>query len=103
VSFRLTHVTATDGSYDKIELRLSFGPQPPSREPGEARFSEEQFNEPMSELAAKLQRMAAQILEDGTFELDGETYSATRTASWDFYANDRGFAVEVSFLRTPEQ
>jgi hypothetical protein len=103
VRFGLTHVTAIDGSYDKIEFSLKFGPQPPRRQPGETRYHDEQFNEPITDLAAILQQIAAQILEDGTFELGDETFSASEMARWEIYANPRGFAVEVSYHQPPEQ
>ncbi len=103
VQFGLTHVTAVDGSYDKIEFSLKFGPLPPRRQPGETRYHDEQFNEPMTNLAAILQRIGAQMLEDGTFELGGETFSASDMASWELYASPRGFAVEVRYHQPPEQ
>ncbi len=103
VQFGLTHVTATDGSYDKIEFSLKFGPVPPRRQPGETRHHDEQFSEPMTDLAAILQRIGVQILEDGTFELGGETFSASRLASWEIGASPRGFSVEVSYHLPPER
>ena len=103
VQFGLTHVTANDGSYDKIEFSLGFGPVPPRRQPGETRYGDEQFNEPITDLAAILQRIGAQILEDGTFELGGETFSASRMASWEIGASPGGFAVEVSYHQPPER
>jgi hypothetical protein len=102
VTFVITDVTTVDGSYDKIEFTLQFGPLPPRMQPGEARYGDEQFNEPITDLAAILQRLAAQILEDGTFEFDGQTFNASSMASWDIYANPRGFAVEVSY-QPPER
>ncbi len=103
VQFRLTHVTATDGSYDKIEFTLGFGPRPPRRQPGDTRYGDEQFNEPITDLAAILRLLGAQILEDGTFELGDETFAATRTASWEIYASPSGFAVEVKYHQPPGQ
>jgi hypothetical protein len=104
VSFRLTHVTASDDSYDKIEFSLAFGlDTPPIRDPNAVRHYDEQFNEPITDLAAILQRLGAQILEDGTFELGGETFSAGRMASWDIGANPRGFSVEVTYHQPPER
>lgn len=102
VTFGITDVTAVDGSYDKIEFTLQFGPLPPRMQAGETRYGDEQFNEPITDLAAILQRLAAQILEDGTFELGGQVFSAGSVASWDLYANPRGFAVEVSY-QPPER
>ena len=102
VTFKLTHVTATDGSWDKIEFSIMFGPRPPSPEGGDARYGDEQFNEPIVDLAAILQRLGAQILEDGTFELGGEVFSPSRTANWDVYASPRGFAIEVKYQEPPE-
>jgi hypothetical protein len=104
VMFRLAHVTATDGSYDKIEFGLAFGLDSlPSRPPGATRYYDEQFNEPITDLAAILQRLGAQILEDGTFELGGETFSASRMASWDVFADPRGFSVEVKYHQPRER
>ena len=103
VGFRLTHVTATDGSYDKIEFTLSFGPQPPPRQPGDPRYGDEQVNKPITDLAAILQRLGARILEDGTFELGDETFSTSRMASWEIGASSGGFSVEVSFHQPPER
>jgi len=107
VSFGLTHVTASDGSYDKIEFTLEFGLEewPPSAISGDQdapRYYDEQWNEPLADLAAVLQRLAAQILEDGTFELGGETFPASRVASWDIGASGGGFSVEVSYQEPPE-
>jgi hypothetical protein len=95
VRFGLTHVTASNGDYDKIEFGLGFGPVP-ERGPAGPRYGDEAFNEPTADLAALLQRIAGQILEDGTFELGGETFTTARTANWEIYANPEGFAVEVS-------
>jgi hypothetical protein len=104
LNFRLTNVTATDDSYDKIEFGLQFGlDSPPTRDPSAPRYGDEQFNEPITDLAAIMQLLGAQILEDGTFELGGETFSAGRMASWEIYASERGFAVEVSYQRPPER
>lgn len=103
VTFKLTHVTATDGSWDKIEFSIMFGARPPTPEGGDARYGDEQFNEPIVDLAAILQRLAAQILEDGTFELGGDVFSPTSTANWDVHASPRGFAVEVKYQEPPEQ
>jgi hypothetical protein len=102
VRFGLTHVTAVDGQYDKIEFSLSFGPRP---EPGarEPRWGDEAFNEPTADLAAILQRIGAQILEDGTFELGGEVFTVSRTANWEIGANPRGFGVEVSYHQPLEE
>jgi hypothetical protein len=105
VTFGLTHVTATDGSYDKIEFSLMFGREqwpPAPRDPSAPRYYDEQFNEPLTDLAAVLQQLAAQILEDGTFELGGETFSAGNQASWDIYAGQNGFSVEVTYQEPPE-
>lgn len=103
VSFRLSHVTATDGSYEKIEFRMEFGPLPQLPEAGEARYGDDQFNEPITDLAAILQRLGGQILEDGTFEFDGQTFTAPTRASWEIYASPRGFAIEVKYPQPPEQ
>ncbi len=102
VSFKLTNVTATDGSWDKIEFSIMFGPRPPRPEGGDARYGDEQFNEPITDLAAILQRLAAQILEDGTFELGGDVFSPTSTANWDIHASPSGFAFEVKYQEPPE-
>ncbi len=101
VAFKLTNVTATDDSFDKIEFSLMFGPRPPMG-PGDVRYYDEQFVEPITDLAAILQRIGAQILEDGTFELGGQVFSAGRTASWDVGANSSGFSVEVKYQEPPE-
>lgn len=103
VQFSLTHVAASDGSYDKIEFSLKFGPLPPRRQPGDTRYGDEQFNEPITDLAAILQRLGAQILEDGTFELGDETFAASSMASWEIGASPRGFSVEVSYHQPPAQ
>ncbi len=103
MQFTLTHVTATDGSYEKIEFGLRFGPQPPRRQPGDPRYGDEQFNQPLADLAAILQRLGARILEDGTFELGGETFSASEMASWEIGASTNGFSVEVTFHQPPER
>ena len=105
VMFRLTNVTATDGSYDKIEFTLAFGREdwpPVPGNPDAPRYYDEQWNEPLADLAAVLQRLAAQILEDGTFELGGETFPAGRVASWDIGASGGGFSFEVSYQEPPE-
>ncbi len=103
VRFVLTNVTATDGSWDKLEFTLGFGPTPPRMQPGETRYGDEQFNEPVTDLAAILQRLGAQILEDGTFELGEQTFSAGTMATWEIYASPRGFAVEVSYMPPSER
>ncbi len=105
VSFSLAHVTATAGSWDKIEFRLVFGIEewpPAPRDPSAARYYDEQYNEPVTDLAVVLQRLAAQILEDGTFELGGETFTAAEVASWDVFAGENGFSVEVKYQEPPE-
>ena len=98
VTFRLAHVTASNGSYEKIEFSLEFGPRPAFSRPEETRYNDEQFNQPVTDLAAILQRLGAQILEDGTFEFDGQTFTAASRASWEISANPRGFAIEVKYL-----
>ena len=100
VDFGITHVTAVDGSYDKIEIGLQFGPERQRRAEG-ARYGDEEYNEPTADLAALLQRIGSQILEDGTFELGGEVFSVGRTSSWEVSANQRGFSVEVSYHEPP--
>jgi hypothetical protein len=101
VAFVLTHVTATDGAYDKIEFSLHFGPTP--EWPSGAQVGDESFNEPMTDLAAIMQRIGAQILEDGTFEFNGETFTVSSTANWEIGVGPRGFAIEVSYRHPPER
>ena len=99
VGFSLTHVAANDGGYDKIEFGLRFGPVPPrvQPQPGE-RWGDEVENRPTSELAAMLQQVGAQMLENGTFELGGITFTMGERASWEIGASQRGFSVEMSYV-----
>ena len=95
VRFGLSHVTAIDGRYDKIEFSLGFGPVPERQVT--PRYGDEAFNEPTADLAALLQRISSQILEDGTFELGGEVFTVSRTSSWEIGASPGGFSLEVGY------
>ena len=96
VGFRLTHVTAVDGQYEKIELGLDFGPMPEPRPEG-PRYSEEVTNESIRDLATTLRRIAAEILEDGTFQLGDEVFTVSDQASWELYARATGLGLEVGW------
>ena len=102
VGFRLTHVAANDGGYDKIEFGVSFGPIPPMvrPQPGE-RWGDDVENHPTTELAALLQQVGAQMLEDGTFELGGITFTMGERASWEIGASQSGFSVEMGYDEPP--
>jgi len=99
VGFHITHVAANDGGYDKIEFGLAYGPVPPMvrPQPGE-RWGDDVENRPTTELAAMLQQVGAQMLEDGMFELGGITFTMGERASWEIGANQRGFSVEMSYV-----
>jgi len=104
VRFTLTHVTTTDGNTHQIEFSLRFGPQPQQGgQPEGPRFSDEPFDQPMTEVAALLQRIAAEMLENGTFELGGDTFTIGETANYELSAGPNGFSIELSYNRPRRQ
>jgi hypothetical protein len=102
VGFRLTHVTTTDGQTHKIEFSLRFGPQL-DRGPREPRFHDQPFDQPMMDIAALLQRIATEMLDDGTYELGGQEFTVGETANYEITASPRGFTIELSYHRLRQQ
>lgn len=102
VGFRLTHVATTDGQTHKIGFGLGFGP-PLERGPREPRFHDEPFDQPMTEVAALMQRIASEMLDDGTFELGGKEFTIGETANYEIVASPRGFTIELSYHRLRQQ
>jgi len=84
VRFRAAHLAGGEGGSQKIEFVLEFGPRQTraeaeaaaaAAEAGPRYYVEEAEGTPMAEFAAMLQRIATEILEDGTFMLEGEEYT----------------------------
>jgi hypothetical protein len=107
-SLGIGHVAAFDGSSEKIEMVLNWPSLPPPEPQPEAqpqpqaagpRYYEEPTNMPVTELAALLQRIATEILEDGTFMLEGEEVTVGETVGGEISISARGMSVEVGWRR----
>jgi hypothetical protein len=99
------HVFMPGGS-DKVELNLQWSNTPPpgpqaQPEPGSAgpQYSEEPGNMPIAEFAQLLQRIATEILEDGTFMLEGGEITVGETVGGEISIGPRGMSVEVNWRR----
>ena len=101
-SLNIGHVAAGDGSSNKIEMSMNW-PSRPAPEPEEraegSRYYEEPWAMPVTEFAAMLQRIATEILEDGTFMLGGEEYTVGETLGGEIGFNSRGMTIEVGYNR----
>jgi len=107
VRFRIAHLAPGEGGSHKIESVLQFGPLPPRPSPAEAAaareagpryYVEEAGGTPMAEFASMLQRIAAEILEDGTFMLDGQEFTVGDTLrGGEISFNANGIGIEVGW------
>ena len=106
ITLSWAHVAVPEGS-DKIEMMLGWSnvpPEPPqARAEAEtdppARYYEEPTNMPVTELAELLQRIAAEILEDGTFVVNGEEYTVGETLGGEIGFSARGMTIDVGWRR----
>lgn len=102
VSLGFGHVAAFDGSSEKIEMVLNWPslppPEPEDRAAG-ARYYEEPWAMPITEFAEMLQRIATEILEDGTFTMEGEEYTVGETVGGEIGFQSRGMVIEVGWRR----
>ena len=104
VTLNWAHVAVVGGS-DKIEMGLqwpSLPPPEPEAEPetaGPARYHDEPTNMPRAEFAEMLQRIAAEILEDGTFTFNGEEYTVGETIGGEIFFSAGGLSFEVGWRR----
>lgn len=57
----------------------------------------------MMEVAAMMQRIATEMLEDGTFELGGQEFTVGETANYEISASPRGFSIGLSYNRLRQQ
>lgn len=100
-SLNFGHVAVVGGS-DKIEMSLNW-PTLPAPEPvdrrQEARFYDEPWAMPVTEFAEMLQRIATEILEDGTFMMEGEEYTVGETLGGEIGFSSRGMTIEVGWRR----
>jgi hypothetical protein len=100
-SLNFGHVAVVGGA-DKIEMGLQW-PSLPAPEPvdrsQEPRYSDEPWAMPITEFAEMLQRIATEILEDGTFIMDGEEYTVGETVGGEIGFSSRGMAIEVGWRR----
>ncbi len=99
------HVEIPGGSH-KIEMMLNWPslpppprPDPESQPEGPARYYEEPTNMPVTELAELLQRIATEILEDGTFVVDGEEYTVGETLGGEIGFRAGGMTIDVGWRR----
>jgi len=104
ITVNWAHVAVPDGS-DKIEMMMQWAnvpPPPPQPRPepdpnAPASYYDEEFNMPMTELAEMLQRIAAEILEDGTFVFNGEEYTVGETAGGEIGFRARGMTIDIGW------
>lgn len=105
VRFSVAHLAGGEEGSQKIELYVRFGPAPEpltraEREEGPRYYVEEAAGMSMTEFAALLQRIAAEILEDGTFMLEGEeVVVGDSLLGGEIGINPRGLGIEVNWRR----
>ncbi len=100
-SLSWAHVAIPGGS-DKIEMGLNWptlpAPEPQERAQG-PRYYEEPGAMPVTEFAEMLQRIATEILEDGTFMLEGEEYTVGETLGGEIGFSAGGMTIDVGWRR----
>jgi hypothetical protein len=101
----VAHLAGGEEGSQKIELYVDFGPVPErptaaEREEGPRYYVEEAAGTPIAEFAALLQRIATEILEDGTFMLEGEEVAVGDSLlGGEISINPRGMGIEVNWRR----
>jgi hypothetical protein len=105
VRFSVAHLAGGEEGSQKIEAYVRFGPVPEpltraERMQGPRYYVEEAAGMPVAELAALLQRIASEILEDGTFMLEGEeVVVGDSLLGGEIGINPRGLGIEVNWRR----
>jgi len=103
IMFVLTHLIATDGQSNRIQVAVQFGEAPPRKKPTGPSYSREFFDAPMKKVAALLKRMGTEILESGTFKLEENEFSVGKTATYEIKASERGFSIELGYTEPPKE
>ncbi len=97
--FYLSHLTAADGSSDRIQTAMMFGKVTPREKSTGPRWGGEFFDAPMKELAEILQKVFAGIVKDGTFSVDGKDFKAGEFATYEIGINNRRINLELSYTQ----
>ena len=94
------HVEVPGGSH-KIEMGLQWPslPAPPPQEPATGPSYNEETSMPTAEFAAMLQRIATEILANGSFTLEGETYTVGDSIGGEISFTPRGMTIEMGYRR----
>jgi len=95
--FFLSHLTAADGSSERIRTALMFGKVTPREKRGEPRWGGEFFDASMKELAELLQGVFAGIAKDGTFSIDGKDFKAGEFATYEIGISNQGIDLELGY------
>jgi hypothetical protein len=101
------HAAAYDGSSKKIEMQLSWPTAPPPEIDPQAQVEQMRVppvyavetSMPVTEFAEMLRRIATEILEDGTFMLEGEEIAVSDTVGGEISIGTRGMSIEVGWRR----
>lgn len=97
--FSLSHLTAADGSSDRIRTAIMFGKVTPPEKQAGPRWGGEFFDASMKELAEILQKVFAGIAKDGTFSVDGKDFKAGEFATYEIGINNRGINLELGYTQ----
>lgn len=103
IMFGLTHLIATDGQSNRIQVSLRFGEAPPREKRAGPSYSREFFDAPMKKVAALLKRMGTEILESGTFKLGENEFPVGKMATYEVKADERGFSIELRYTQPKQQ
>lgn len=97
--FSLSHLTAADGSSDRIRTAFMFGKVAPREKQTGPRWGGEFFDASMKELAEILQKVFAGIAKDGTFSVDGKDFKAGEFATYEIVINNKGINLELGYTQ----
>jgi hypothetical protein len=95
------HVFIPDGS-DKVELNLQWSNEPPPEPEAPPpvvgpRYYDDEASMSMTEFAEMLQRIATEILEDGTFMLEGEELAVGDRIGGEIGINPNGLLIDIGW------
>jgi hypothetical protein len=97
--FTLSHLTAVDGSSDRIRTAMTFGDVTPREKQTGPRWGGEYFDASMKELAELLQGVFAEIAKDGAFSIEGNDFEAGEFATYEISISNRGITLELRYTQ----
>jgi hypothetical protein len=103
IMFSVSHLVATDGSSDRVQVGFVFGDVPPRKRSTGPRYSKELFDEPMKKVGALLKRLGTEILETGGFKLEETEFKVKDFATYEISASERGFSIELGYTEQKKE